>query len=353
MKWFRLWTDILDDPKVARLSDRDFRSFIMLMAYASELDNDGTLGKDLISIAWRLRISIDDLELSIKNLIECEIINKKPEYNFINWQKWQYTVNQLQQNRHRDKRSKAGLPRNRWINPKIRKEVYLRDAYECVACGSQANLTIDHIVPEMEGGTNDIENLQTLCRACNAKKRDLPDELFKQRIKNQQGTHKEPISIDTDTETDSDTDNNTPIVPSKSDLFDQFWKQYPRKDKKAYAIKVWEKIKNLPDIFPDIMAGLAKAKESNSWKKDGGQYIPMPTSWLNARRWEDEGVQPGYESEPEAKPKSKHDNNMDVAKQMLEKVKGGDNNGEPGNGDQVPCDALCRTAGQDDEYGIL
>lgn len=33
-------------------------------------------------------------------------------------------------------------------------------------------MTIDHIVPKSKGGTNDLENLQPMCNACNARKAD-------------------------------------------------------------------------------------------------------------------------------------------------------------------------------------
>ena len=29
-------------------------------------------------------------------------------------------------------------------------------------------------------------------------------------------------------------------------------------------------------------------KETEQWKKDNGKYIPYPSSWLNAKGWEDE-----------------------------------------------------------------
>ena len=32
-------------------------------------------------------------------------------------------------------------------------------------------------------------------------------------------------------------------------------------------------------------------KETKQWKSDNGQYIPYPTTWLNAKGWEDE-IQP-------------------------------------------------------------
>lgn len=40
----------------------------------------------------------------------------------------------------------------------------------CCKCGSDEDITIDHIKPLSKGGTNDIKNLQKLCRRCNASK---------------------------------------------------------------------------------------------------------------------------------------------------------------------------------------
>jgi 5-methylcytosine-specific restriction endonuclease McrA len=40
----------------------------------------------------------------------------------------------------------------------------------CVVCGTMEDLTFDHIVPLAKGGTNELSNLQVLCRACNSKK---------------------------------------------------------------------------------------------------------------------------------------------------------------------------------------
>jgi 5-methylcytosine-specific restriction endonuclease McrA len=40
----------------------------------------------------------------------------------------------------------------------------------CIACGAVTKLEVDHIIPVSSGGTNDIGNLQPLCRSCNAGK---------------------------------------------------------------------------------------------------------------------------------------------------------------------------------------
>jgi len=49
-----------------------------------------------------------------------------------------------------------------------RRRVYDRDHNRCLACQSPWDLTLDHILPIFLGGTNDEDNLQTLCEACNS-----------------------------------------------------------------------------------------------------------------------------------------------------------------------------------------
>ena len=59
------------------------------------------------------------------------------------------------------------------IPRKLRHQVFQRDEYRCRECGAskdETSLEIDHIVPVAKGGTNDIDNLQTLCRECNRMK---------------------------------------------------------------------------------------------------------------------------------------------------------------------------------------
>jgi hypothetical protein len=50
---------------------------------------------------------------------------------------------------------------------KDRREVYARDSFRCVWCQSRNRLTLDHIIPWSAGGSDDIENLRTLCWSCN------------------------------------------------------------------------------------------------------------------------------------------------------------------------------------------
>lgn len=41
---------------------------------------------------------------------------------------------------------------------------------QCLSCGSRENLEVDHVIPLAIGGSNEVSNLQPLCRTCNASK---------------------------------------------------------------------------------------------------------------------------------------------------------------------------------------
>ncbi len=70
--------------------------------------------------------------------------------------------------------------------------------------------------------------------------------------------------------------------------FDAFWEQYPKRRSKGQAEKAWLKINPDEEKIAAMLAGLENAKKSAEWQKDGGQYIPHPSTWLNAKGWEDE-----------------------------------------------------------------
>jgi len=57
-----------------------------------------------------------------------------------------------------------------------RQRILKRDNYRCSYCGSEKNLTIDHIIPKSRGGKNTWTNLVTSCLKCNNKKNNRTPE---------------------------------------------------------------------------------------------------------------------------------------------------------------------------------
>lgn len=70
--------------------------------------------------------------------------------------------------------------------------------------------------------------------------------------------------------------------------FEQFWNAYPRKQNKANARKSFGKLNPDQALLDQILAALAWQTKTTDWIKDGGQYIPLASTYLNGRRWEDE-----------------------------------------------------------------
>ncbi len=72
--------------------------------------------------------------------------------------------------------------------------------------------------------------------------------------------------------------------------FEQFWKAYPRSDGKYNAFKAWLKNGIDDDAFlpTQILQDVDKRTRLKYWPFDK-KKVPHGATWINARRWEDEG----------------------------------------------------------------
>ena len=99
--------------------------------------------------------------------------------------------------------------------------------------------------------------------------------------------------------------HDTPIPPKGAATgFAEFWSAYPLKKAKATAEKAWQKLKPSADLQATILSAIAAHKLSADWQRDGGQYIPHPTTWLNQRRWEDEVIHARSQRPDQNRPRS-------------------------------------------------
>ncbi len=79
--------------------------------------------------------------------------------------------------------------------------------------------------------------------------------------------------------------------------FEQFWKAYPRKVSKINALKAWAKQGCEADMYMAQAAidDVEKRTRLKWWSTDSSK-IPHPATWINSKRWEDEGWEGETES---------------------------------------------------------
>lgn len=75
---------------------------------------------------------------------------------------------------------------------------------------------------------------------------------------------------------------------TEDEEFGVFWKHYPKRQKKLDAFKAWTQVRKLRPPIEDIVDAIERAKQCQQWKKDNGQFVPLPASWLRAGCWDDE-----------------------------------------------------------------
>lgn len=67
---------------------------------------------------------------------------------------------------------KNGVPVKHYHNQQwniARKKAMERDGYKCVVCERTDRLSVNHMFPRTWGGTDDLDNLETLCNSCHPK----------------------------------------------------------------------------------------------------------------------------------------------------------------------------------------
>ncbi len=99
--------------------------------------------------------------------------------------------------------------------------------------------------------------------------------------------------------------------------FLEFWSQYPKKTGKGAAYKSWKKEK--PNI-ETVIQSLLWQRESEQWQTG---FIPLPTTYLNQRRWEDEPEEGSRKSQHKSFTQMRTDNTVKAMQDFV----GGDDAG--------------------------
>ena len=75
------------------------------------------------------------------------------------------------------------------------------------------------------------------------------------------------------------------------ELFTAFWLAYPKKKNKGSAEKWFKSHKPTKELVDTMLEKIEQQKNSKDWLKNDGQFIPYPSTWLNAKAWEDETIE--------------------------------------------------------------
>lgn len=93
---------------------------------------------------------------------------------------------------------------------------------------------------------------------------------------------------ETDTDSDSDlkpSSSSVTVIPKAEADFADFWEMYPNKVGKLEAMKAWKKAK--PNLN-EVLRALSWQKKTDKWLKNGGQFVPNPSTYINQGRWLDQ-----------------------------------------------------------------
>ena len=85
-----------------------------------------------------------------------------------------------------------------------------------------------------------------------------------------------------------------PNQTKESELFEKVWSVYPKKLKKQEALEEFCSLNVSTELADRMVKSIEKQKGQESWKIEGGRYVPFLVNWLKNKRWEDEINDKGY-----------------------------------------------------------
>lgn len=69
--------------------------------------------------------------------------------------------------------------------------------------------------------------------------------------------------------------------------FERWWAVYPKKVGKGEAWKSWQKLAPSANLGEKIISVTLLYAQTTQWKKENGQFVPNPATFLNQRRFDD------------------------------------------------------------------
>jgi DNA-binding Lrp family transcriptional regulator len=90
MEWVRLYTDILDDEKISKISDFSYKIFTFLLLLCREREAEGEINMTVSDIAWRFRLPENKVKRAVDELLTIGIISSISPITITKWESRQY-----------------------------------------------------------------------------------------------------------------------------------------------------------------------------------------------------------------------------------------------------------------------
>jgi hypothetical protein len=196
------------------------------------------------------------------------------------------------------------------FNRKICKEF---EGDECPVCQrimyKENKPSVQHNVPISKGGVHEIDNISIICTSCNSSINDFgTDKLNNDEVKVRWNKYLEAHNEDSARTARGQREGgigevrlgkekiSCPSNDGRESDFEKFWNKYPRKSAKKKAQTSFKKhVGKLAIILSDIECRLENVKPNGWLNEQTGKidvaYIPLPATYLNQERWEDEFVE--------------------------------------------------------------
>ena len=132
------------------------------------------------------------------------------------------------------------------------------------------------------------ENIKESIYVRNAHDQDKNDQILVEQKLEAERLEKQKAEQEAKAQSEAKAEAKSIFEKQVSKNFELFWSAYPNKKSKKEAEVKFKRIDFKKHTFESIMSSLEKQKQSQDWIKNGGQYVPMPTTWINQERWADE-----------------------------------------------------------------
>lgn len=253
VKWIKLQVDIFNKRKIKQIKAMPLGSDILLMWFqlmclAGEINDDGfvyitpEIPYTESTLATEFDIPIETVKIGINVFQKFGMVEIVDDFLMLSsWKKYQNTDG-LEKIREQSKERSARYREKKRLTANEQKE----------SIPGEVRHVTRHVTVTQHHATD--------------KEIDIDKEIDKE---NKYTTHQK-------------NNGNSDIEVG----FDVFWKAYPRKVGKETARKAFGKVRGVS--LETMLSALERQKRSEQWTKNGGQFIPNPSTWLNQGRWDDE-----------------------------------------------------------------